>query len=39
MSGWTFFFVCIGAAVLTMQLFHLVDLIEQPSRRHRRRAA
>ncbi|WP_256404905.1 hypothetical protein [Oscillibacter hominis] len=40
MSGWTFLFILIGAAFLTVQLFRLIDLIERPTRRRvRRRAA
>lgn len=35
MTGWTFFFVVLGVAVLTAQLFRLIDLIERPSRRRR----
>lgn len=36
MTGWTLFFVVLGTAVLTAQLFRLIDLIERPSRRSRR---
>ena len=39
MTGWTFFFIVLGAAVLTAQLFRLIDLIERPSRRSRREIA
>ena len=35
MTGWTFFFVVLGVAVLTAQLFRFIDLIERPSRRRR----
>nr|WP_325182013.1 hypothetical protein [uncultured Oscillibacter sp.] len=35
MIGWTFFFTLLGVAVLTAQLFRLIDLIERPSRRRR----
>ena len=38
MTGWTFFFVILGTALLTTQLFRLIDLIERPSRRPRRAA-
>ena len=38
MTGWTFFFTLLGVAVLTAQLFRLIDLIERPSRRRRREA-
>ena len=38
MTGWTLFFVILGAAVLTAQLFRLIDLIERPSRRRREAA-
>ena len=33
MTGWTLFFVALGVAVLTAQLFRLIDLIERPSRK------
>lgn len=33
MTGWTLFFVLVGAAFLTAQLFRLIDLIERPARR------
>lgn len=39
MTGWTFFFIILGVAVLTAQLFRLIDLIERPSRRGRRETA
>ncbi len=39
MTGWTFFLVILGAAVLTAQLFRLIDLIERPSWRSRRETA
>lgn len=32
MTGWTLFFVLLGAAFLTAQLFRLIELIERPSR-------
>lgn len=35
MTGWTLFLVILGAALLTAQLFRLIDLIERPSRRTR----
>lgn len=33
MTGWSLFFVIVGVAFLTAQLFRLVDLIERPARR------
>jgi hypothetical protein len=39
MSGWTFFFILVGVAFLTAQLFRVIDVIERPARRSRRRAA
>jgi len=33
MTGWTLFFVLVGAAFLIAQLFRLIDLIERPARR------
>lgn len=33
MTGWTLFFIIIGVAVLTAQLFRIIDAIERPSRR------
>jgi len=38
MTGWTFFFMLIGISYLTSQLFHVIDIIERPARRPRRRA-
>nr|WP_325296754.1 hypothetical protein [uncultured Dysosmobacter sp.] len=38
MTGWSFFFVLVGVAFLAAQLFRLVDAIERPARRSRRRA-
>ena len=38
MTGWSFFFVLVGAASLTAQLFRIIDMIEQPARRSRRSA-
>ncbi len=35
MTGWSLFFVLVGTAFLTAQLFRLIDLIEQPRRRRR----
>lgn len=32
MTGWTLFFLVIGAAVLTAQLFRVIDAIEHPKR-------
>jgi len=34
-SGWTFFFVCLGVAALTWQLFRIIDAIEAPAKRRR----
>ncbi len=31
MTGWTFFFTVLGVAILTAQLFRLIDLIERPA--------
>ena len=39
MTGWSLFFVLIGVGFLTAQVFRLVDAIERPARRRRRRAA
>ncbi len=36
MTGPTFFFVLLGASVLTAQLFRIIDVIERPARRSRR---
>lgn len=36
MNGWTFFFVVLGVATATAQLFRLIDLIERPARKERR---
>ena len=39
MTGWSFFFIALGVAFLTAQLFRVIDIIERPARRpHRRRA-
>ena len=38
MTGWSFFFVLMGVASLTAQLFRIIDAIERPARRSRRRA-
>lgn len=38
MTGWSFFFVLMGVASLTAQLFRIIDAIERPTRRSRRRA-
>ena len=39
MTGWTFFFILVGAALLTAQLFRAIDAIERPARRSRRRVS
>lgn len=39
MSGWTLLFIFIGATFLTVQLFHLIDVIERPARRRTHRRA
>lgn len=36
MTGWTLFFTALGVALLTAQLFRLIDLIERPARRPRK---
>lgn len=38
MTGWSFFFVLMGVASLTAQLFRIIDAIERPARRPSRRA-
>ena len=38
MTGWTLFFIIVGVAVLTAQLFRLIDAIERPSRQDNRSA-
>lgn len=38
MTGWSFFFIFLGVAFLTAQLFRIIDAIERPARRSRRRA-
>ena len=38
MDGWTFFFVAVGVATATAQLFRLIDWIERPAKGQRRRA-
>ena len=38
MTGWTFFFILVGVAFLTAQLFRIIDAIERPARHPRRRA-
>jgi hypothetical protein len=38
MTGWTYFFIVLGVAFMTMQLFRVIDAIERPARRSRRRA-
>ena len=38
MTGWTYFFIILGGAFMTMQLFRVIDAIERPARRSRRRA-
>ena len=37
MSGLTLFFILVGVAFLTSQLFRIIDAIERPARRHSRR--
>ena len=39
MTGWGMFFVFVGVAFLTAQVFRLVDAIGRPARRPRRRRA
>ncbi|MCI8970129.1 MAG: hypothetical protein HFF98_04615 [Oscillibacter sp.] len=38
MTGWTLFFTVLGIAILTAQLFRLIDLIERPARRSQKAA-
>ena len=38
MTGWSFFFILVGVASLTAQLFRIIDAIERPARRSRPRA-
>lgn len=38
MTGWSFFFMLLGVVFMTTQLFRLINAIEQPARRPRRRA-
>ena len=38
MTGWSFFFIALGVAFLTAQLFRVIDIIERPARRPHRRA-
>ena len=37
MTGWTFFFLLVGVTFVTAQLFRVIDYIERPVRRSRRR--
>lgn len=39
MTGWSMFFILVGVGFLTAQVFRLVDAIERPARRARRRSA
>ena len=39
MTGWSLFFVLVGVGFLTAQMFRLIDAIERPSQRTRRRTA
>ena len=39
MTGWSFFFILVGVAFLTYQLFRIIDAIERPARRTSRRRA
>lgn len=40
MTGWTLFFILVGVAFLTAQLFRIIDAIERPAKRaHRRTTA
>ena len=36
MTGWTLFFVVVGIVFVTTQVFRVLDVIEQPTRRQRR---
>ena len=33
MTGWTLFFMLLGVAFVTAQLFRVIDAIERPARR------
>ena len=37
MTGWSLFFVMVGVASLTAQLFRIIEVIERPAQRHGRR--
>lgn len=38
MTGWSFFFIVLGVAFLTVQLFRFIDAIERPAKCRSRRA-
>ena len=38
MTGWGFFFMLVGVAFLTAQLFRVINYIERPARHSHRRA-
>ena len=38
MTGWTLFFTVLGVVFLTTQVFRILEAIERPTRRSRRRA-
>ena len=38
MTGWTFFFILVGVVFMTAQLFRVIDFIDRPSPRFRRRS-
>lgn len=38
MTGWTFFFILVGVAFLTAQVFRIIDVIERPAKRTHHRA-
>ena len=38
MTGWSLFFIVLGVAFLTAQLFRIIDAIERPARRRHRHA-
>ena len=37
MTGWSLFFVMVGVASLTAQLFRIIEVIERPAQRRGRR--
>jgi hypothetical protein len=39
MTGWTIFFITIGVAFMTAQVFRILDAIDRPTKRRPRSAA